>query len=78
MSERMTYHQIEERFAGEWVVVRDFVRDDARIIKEGVVVTHTPDRAAAHRALDTFDDAFAIWFVGGPNPDFCGILSLPR
>ena len=78
MGERMTYQQIEERFAGEWVVVRDFVRDDATVIKEGVVVAHTPDRAAAHQALDTFDDAFAIWFVGGPNPDFCGILSLQR
>jgi len=74
----MTYQQIEERFAGEWVVVRDFVRDDATIVREGVVVAHTPDRAAAHRALDTFDDAFAIWFVGGPNRNFCGILSLPR
>lgn len=78
MSDRMTYQEIEEQFAGEWVVVRDFVRDHAPVIKEGVVVAHTPDRAAAHRALDTFDDAFAIWFVGGPNRDFCGILSLQR
>lgn len=78
MGERMTYREIEERFVGEWVVVRDFVRGDATVIKEGVVVAHTPDRAAAHRALDTFDDAFAIWFVGGPNRDFCGILSLQR
>ena len=78
MAERMTYEEIERAFHGEWVVVRDFVRDDAAIIKEGVVVAHTPDRAAAHRALDTFDEAFAIWFVGGPSRDFCGILSLPR
>ena len=76
MSERMTYEQIEKRFVGEWVVVRDFVRGDGAIIRDGVVVTHTPDRAAAHRVLDTFDGAFAIWFVGGPNPDFCGVLSL--
>jgi hypothetical protein len=78
MRRRMTYEEIEERFAGEWVVVRDFIRDDTAIIKEGVVVTHTPDRSAAHRALDTFDGAFAIWFVGGPNRDFCGILSLQK
>ena len=78
MGERMTHEEIERRFVGEGVVVRDFVHDDATIIKEGVVVAHTPDRAAAHRALDTFDDAFAIWFVGGPNRDFCGILSLQR
>jgi hypothetical protein len=47
MRRRMTYEEIEERFAGEWVVVRDFIRDDTAIIKEGIVVTHTPDHAAA-------------------------------
>jgi hypothetical protein len=78
MAERMTFAEIERAYRGEWVVVRDFERDEAAIIKEGVVIAHTPDRGAAHRALDTFDGAFAIWFVGGPNPDFCGMLSLPR
>ena len=78
MADRMTYEEIERAFPGEWVVVRDFVHDDSTIIKDGVVVTHTPDRTAAHRAIDAFDGAFAIWFVGGPRPGFCGLLHLHR
>ena len=78
MAERMTYEEIERAFPGEWVVVRDFVPDDSKMIKDGVLVGHTPDRAEAHRLLGTFDDAFAIWFVGGPRPGFCGLLNLHR
>jgi len=75
VSERLTYEEIEERFPREWVVVRDFVPDDSKMIIDGVLVGHTPDRAEAHRLLDTFDGAFAIWWAGPISGDFCGHLS---
>ncbi|MBI5491263.1 MAG: hypothetical protein HY905_28290 [Deltaproteobacteria bacterium] len=75
MTERLTYEEIEQRFVGEWVVVRDFVPDDAKMIRHGVVVAHTTDRAEAHRALYTFEGPFAIWWVGPLPGDYCGHLS---
>ncbi len=75
MAERMTYEEIERAFPGEWVVVRDFVPDDSKMIRDGVLVGHTPDRAEAHRLLGTFDDGFAIWWTGPLSGDFCGHLS---
>ncbi|MBI5502912.1 MAG: hypothetical protein HY907_21890 [Deltaproteobacteria bacterium] len=64
MAERMTFEEIECAFPGEWVVVRDFVADEARMIKDGVLVAHTPDRDTAHHAVRSFEGDFALWFVG--------------
>ena len=75
MAERMTYEEIERAFPGEWVVVCDFVPDDSKVIKDGILVGHTPDRAKAHRLLGTIEGAFAIWWTGPFSRDFCGHLS---
>ena len=75
MVERMTYEELEERFPGEWVVVRDFVPDDSKVIKDGILVGHTPDRAKAHRLLGTIEGGFAIWWTGPFSRHFCGHLS---
>jgi hypothetical protein len=78
MLERMTFEEIERAHPGEWVVVRDFVADDARMIKDGILVAHTPDREEAHRAVRSFNGDFALWFVGPGLPDgfigFAGTL----
>ncbi len=58
--------------------MKDFVRDDAKVIRDGVLVAHTPDREQAHRAVRSFRGDFALWFVGPALPDgfigFVGIL----
>ncbi|MBI5500564.1 MAG: hypothetical protein HY907_09995 [Deltaproteobacteria bacterium] len=76
MAERMTFEEIERSFPGEWVVVRDFVPDDSKMIRDGVLVGHTSDRAEAHRLLGTFEGGFAIWWTGPFSHDFCGHLHL--
>jgi len=62
MAERMTYEEIERAFPGEWVVVRDFVHDDATIIKDGVVVTHTP--SSMPRPVATIALSFVLALAG--------------
>jgi hypothetical protein len=69
MVERMTFEEIENSYPGEWVVVKDFEPDEARIVRHGVVVAHSHDRDEAHRAVRSFDGDFALWFVGPALPD---------
>ena len=76
---RMTFEEIEGAYPGEWVVVRDFVPDDAKMVAHGVLVAHTPDRDEADRAVRSFHGDFALWFVGPALADgFIGWRTLTR
>lgn len=76
MAERMTCEEIERRFPGEWVVVRDFVADPDEMVREGVVVAHAASRAEAHRALAEVRDDYAMWFVGPPSGEIVGYIGV--
>ena len=76
MAERMTYEEIERRYRGEWVVVRDFVPDPNDMVKEGVVVAHAPSRIEAHRALAAIRGDYAMWFAGPPSGEVVGYVGI--
>ena len=72
----MTLAEIERAYPKEWIVATDYVADDSVILKEGVVLFHSPDRAAALDALGTVARPAAFWYVGRPEHPFSGVLSL--
>jgi hypothetical protein len=51
MDEILTRAQIEERFPNEWVMVEDPDLDEQNEVIRGKVISHSPDRLTAYRAL---------------------------
>ena len=76
MAARMTCEEIERRYPGEWVVVRDFLPDPDDMVKEGVVVAHAASRLEAHRALAEIRGDYAMWFVGPPSGEIVGYVGI--
>jgi hypothetical protein len=75
----MTLAEIERTYPNEWVVVGDYTADDSVMVHDGVVLAHTPDADAAHRAARSHAGDLAIWFVGRPFPDgFIGCAGVFR
>jgi hypothetical protein len=64
MADRMTLQQIERAYANEWVVVGEYTADDSVMVRDGIVLAHTPDIDEAHRLAGECSGDVAIWFVG--------------
>ncbi len=45
----LTYAEMEQRYAGEWVVVIDPVNDDDMEVVSDTVIAHSPDRDEINR-----------------------------
>ena len=76
MAPRMTLAEIELAYPREWVVAIDLERDGGAILKEGVVVFHSRDRAAARNVLDLVGRPAAFWYVGRRKRPADGLLGL--
>ena len=62
----MTREEIDRAYPNEWVVVVDGVQDECMFVHEGVVLAHGPTREAVRDRLATFEDEYAMWYVGNP------------
>ena len=76
MAPRMTLAEIERAYPREWVVAIDLERDGGAILKEGVVVFHSRDRAAARNVLDLVGRPAAFWYVGRPRKALGDLLGV--
>jgi hypothetical protein len=66
MAERMTLEEIERAYANEWVVVADYTADDSVMVRDGVVLAHSPTKATVLEATAGHQGDLALWFVGKP------------
>jgi hypothetical protein len=76
--ERLTGPEIERRYAGEWVIVQEFVPDPDEMVREGLVVAHSPSLDDAYRALDDVIGDYAMWFVGPSSGEIVGYVGILR
>ncbi len=61
----MTMTEIEERFAGEWVLLADPIVGESLQVKGGTLLWHSKDRDEVHRkALELRPRDSAILYTG--------------
>ncbi len=69
MDETLTMHEIEARFAPEWVLIGEPQTDDTLAVLGGKVLFHSPDRdEVCRKAAELRPGRFAIEYLG-PWPE---------
>jgi hypothetical protein len=63
MSSHMTFEEIQDAFPDEWIVATDVPAPQGLPVREGVVVFHSPNRAAAIDAFGRARKPAALWYV---------------
>ena len=67
--ETLSFDEVTNRYAFEWVLLKVTGKDDRGVITHGEVIDHTPHRAKLNRAVKRFHDeepdAHIFIFLGG-------------
>ena len=65
MALRLSFEEIEQQFASEWILVGAPQTNASLEVERGIVLYHSPDRDAVYReAIRLHPQRFAVLFTG--------------
>jgi hypothetical protein len=75
MSEIMTFKEIEQNYAGEWVLIAYSKTDEDLQVIEGKVIAHSANKEEIYQVLEsTPEQPLAIEYMGEVPEDIAFIL----